>query len=319
MLGNRNELLGEPKYRICKSPGSDGNKIVFFCDWDCIHSPKTTFLGKPVYFQQPKITNLPFHSKEIAGEIYLDLLKIKPQSLYTCDLGLKLICENLASELLINNSKSVLQTLCLVSMKCVVREIYSTFAEQELCLQNEKFKQILETLKSYLGESYELGVVGYHALNPLCDDNDLDLVIITDTIEQLNLSREKIDRIPNLRYSTYISEIWPLSKRTTDIGSLDFFYSTRNSPSKILSSLENALILELHFEFDSTIVDDSMGILGTPIWKTEDSFYIIGIDNALRGKLRVGERVTGIGISAMVENEKVVIIQSMRNISYVVH
>ena len=139
MLSNRNGLLGEPKYRICKSPGSDGKKIVFFCDWDYIHSPKTTFLGKPVYFQQPKTANLPFHSKEIAEEIYLDLSKIRPQSLYSCDLGLKLTCENLASGLLINNSQSVLQTLCLVSMDCVVREIYSTFAKQELCLQNEKF------------------------------------------------------------------------------------------------------------------------------------------------------------------------------------
>jgi len=174
-------------------------------------------------------------------------------------------------------------------------------------------------IRGHLGESYELGVVGYHAVNPLCDDNELDLVIIADTVEQLNLSRKKIDHMPNVRYSTYISEIWPLSKRTTDIGSLDFFYSTRNSPSKILSNLENARILELHFEFDSTIIDDSMGILGTPMWKTEDSFYIIGIDNALRGRLRIGDRVVGIGISAMVENEKVVIIQSTGNISYVAH
>lgn len=319
MLSNRNGLLGEPKYRICKCPGSDRKKIVFFCDWDYVHSPKTSFLGKPVYFQQPRTANLPFRTKEIAGEIYLDLSKIRPQGVYVCDLGLRLVCENLASGLLINNSQSVLQTLCLVSMDCVVREICSTSAKQELCLQNEKSKQIMETLQTYLGESYEFGIVGYHALNPLCDDNELDLVIIADTVEQLNLRRKEIDRMPNVRRSIYISEIWPLSKRTTNIGSLDFFYSTRNSPSQILSRLETARILELHFEFDSTIIDDSMGILGIPMWKTGDGSYIIGIDNALRGRLRISDRVIGIGISAMIDSEKVVIIQSAGNISHVVH
>ena len=313
-------MLGEPKYRVCSLPNSTDANVVFFCDWDYIHPPEASFIGKPIYFQLGKNTQLPFRSKEIMGEVYLDISKIRPQSLYVCDLGLKLLCETIAPGLLLDNGNSVLQTLCLVPTSSTIRTIPSMLAREELVSKNPRFKKILEEIKRYLGKAYTVGVVGYHALNPLCDDNELDLVVIADTIEQLNDAKRRIDEIHDIEHSGYLSEIWPLSKRTNNLGSLDLFWCTAACPSPILLNIESAQIMTHHFEFDSIVIDDSMGILGTPIWKIEKGEYLLGLDNALRGRLHTRDHVVGVGVAAkLAGGEFVVVIQSDKNISYVIH
>lgn len=320
MERSKSITLGEPKYRICSPPNSTDANVVFFCDWDYVHSPETSFIGKPIYFQSGKDTQLPFRSKQIMGEIYSDMSKIRPQSLYVCDLGLKLLCETMAPGLLLDNSNNVLQTLCLVPTGSVIQTISSRLAREELVSKNPRFKKVLQGISLYLGKSYTLGVVGYHALNPLCDDDELDLVVIADTIEQLNDAKRKIDQIHDVEYSGYLSQIWPLSKRTSKFGSLDLFWCTANCPSPILLNIESAEIITHHFEFDSVVIDDSMGILGTPIWKTEGGEYLLGLDNALRGRLHTADHVVGVGVAAqLVGGEFAIIIQSEKNVSHVIH
>ena len=181
-IGNIKDCaLGIPKYRICQS--SHGRKIVFFCDWDYIHLPNTSFIGKPMYFQEVSFPNLPFRLKEIYGEKYLDLLKLWPHSLYICDLGLKMICQTLASDLIKETNSNILQTLCLVPMNSVIREVSSMVASKYLAYYNKNYQKIIQILQEILGENYEFGIAGYHALDPLWDENEFDIVIIAETIE----------------------------------------------------------------------------------------------------------------------------------------
>jgi hypothetical protein len=222
--------------------------------------------------------------------------------------------------LLIDNSNIVLQTLCLVPTSSVIQSISSTAARDALVSKNPRFQKVVNGISHYLGDCYTIGVVGYHALNPFCDDDELDLVVIADTIEQLCEAKRKIDQIVDLEYSGYLSEIWPLSKRTYKFGSLDVFWCTSSCPSTIVHNIETAEIITRHFEFNSVVVDDSMGILGTPIWKTEGGEYLLGLDNALRGRFRNGDRVVGVGVGVqLVDGEFAVVIQSDRNVGYLIH
>lgn len=139
--------LSEPKYRICQAKPPHSGKIIFFCDWDCIHEPSESFVGKPVYIQNLNTCGIGFQKKIVFGDLYYDFAKIKPESVYLCDLGLKSILANTVPSLLVNNGENnILRTLCTVPMECVEYEIPSSLAKKKYYLNNQNFANICDKL-----------------------------------------------------------------------------------------------------------------------------------------------------------------------------
>jgi hypothetical protein len=157
--------LCEPKYRICKIKAPNESRVIFFCDWDCMHKPSESFVGKPVYIQKLNTGGIGFRKKSIFGNLYYDFAKVKPEGVYLCDLGLKTILANIAPSLLINNRNSILSTLCMVPIECVENEVPSSLAKNIYYEHNRNFANICDKLEEILPYNCELGLVGYQALN----------------------------------------------------------------------------------------------------------------------------------------------------------
>lgn len=306
--------LGDPKYRICSSTPS-GKKVVFFCDWDTLWPPKQSFLGKPVYFQCGPIAGMPFRGKRILEEDYLDLLKLSPEDTYLSDLSLKLICENLHPGFLADNSHSALHTLCLVPTASIINTITSTEAAASLLNASRSPARILNLLRKLFSPKCTLGVVGYHALNPECEDIELDLVILADEVSDLLTARGVGKNLPSPLPSPYVTHLWPLCSRTQEYGTIDWFYSTRNPASELHKRLAWAPVKEWHHEFEGVVVDDSQSILSVPVWKLHDGTLLATVDGAVRGRFVNGDKVVGVGL--LVDDPSkatVVMVQSGSNI-----
>lgn len=307
MTGARASDPGNPKYRICMSQDS-GRKTIFFCDWDVMHSPTDSFLGKPLYFQGPITAGLSFPVKEVSKENYVDLSKLTPQSTYLPDVALKVICANLSPDLLLDNSSSPLQTLCLVKMDAVSEEISATDAIDRVLLAGTEPARVLADLLQIIPQSCRLGLVGYHALNPLHQDTELDIVVMGEDLEDLTAARRVTESLEPHRENRYVRTLWPLTRRTRQFGPIDFFFSTRHAPSALHEYLAEAEVLDWHYEFEDKIVDDAMSILAAPAWKLQGGAYLITVDGALRARFRNGNIVTGIGLLARTRSDDTAIV-----------
>jgi hypothetical protein len=255
-----------------------------------------------------------FLPKTIKGESFIDMLKLSPHGTYLSDLALKLLCAAIAPELILDNSRSPLQTLCLVPMAAIQEEIGSFSAAQEAIRLNLTAGTVLREIRNQIDDTCELGLIGRHALDPACSDTELDVSLIASDLTQLHHALHRIRQMERHGESSWVRHMWPLTTRTKAFGIIDWFFCTVAAPSEIHATLSQAPILNPRYEFVGTIVDDSMAILSTPLWRLDDGTCLITVDGALRGRYCVGDRVAGIGLLAASEHS-VVVIQSNENIS----
>lgn len=312
-MGSSCSIDGNPKYRICSDPISR-RQVVFFCDWDIVHRPTNTFLGKPIYFEDVNTGFLPFTRKNIGASNYVDLAKLKPQLSYLSDLSLKLICLNVAPGLIRDNTESALQSLCLVSTESILEEVCSTCAIERTIEANLAPAAVVKDIRSRLPRGGQLGLVGYHALNPAEEGMDLDLVVLSDDIDYL---RNVYEDVAKTRQSSgYIRALWPLTTRTRGFGWIDWFFCTTRAPTRVHEGIAEAKVLDWHHEFEGYIADDALGMLAMPLWRLQDGTVLVTVDGSLRGRLRIGDRVIGVGILARPKGEDpVLVIQLSTNIA----
>lgn len=307
--------LADLKYRICKSASSN-RKVVFFCGYDILHPPQHSFLGKPIYFSSVETAEMDFTVKSIRGEQYKDLFKLSPQSSYLSDLSLKLLCKNLLPEIILDNSKSPLQTLCEVDKRSIEFEVSSIAEFKNLLGRNNRCSDILKNIQLCTPDFTEFGLVGYHALNPDADNEELDIVFYAKNIEQLIEIRKIIEKFELASDTPYVTNLWPLSRRTKNIGSLDMFFSTTDIPTSIHRDIANGIIINLHEEFHGKIVEDSMSIITPPLWRLDYGRWLFTVDGALRGRFSTGDVVAGVGLSIRTQdNSNVIIAQLGENIT----
>lgn len=307
--------LVDLKYRICKSASSD-DRVVFFCDCDTLHKPGHSFLGKPIYFSSAKTAGMGFTLKSIRGEQYMDLSKLSPQSAYLSDLSLKLLCINLLPDIILDNSKSPLQTLCEVDIKSIEFEVSSVEVFKTLIEQNGKYSEILKDIRTFTPSYAEIGLVGYQALNHYEENEELDIVFFAENVDHLIKIKENFQTLELISDTPYVKNLWPLSGRTKVFGSIDLFLVMTDTPTSIHRHVATSNITNLHEEFHGKIIDDSMSILTHPLWRLEDGRWLFTVDGALRGRFRTGDEVVGVGISITTQdNSKVIIIQLGENIT----
>lgn len=310
--------LAEPKYRICEIPQHNNLGVIFFCDWDRLHEPDSSFLGKPIYFTAANTANLPFRKKRVLAKEYHDLTKTYPHGVQLGDLGLKMLLAGFAPGWMLDNSTTALHTLCLVSKQCVVTEIASTMASRTLRERNPQCSATLSKLDNVLPPNCELGVVGYHALDPACTDGELDVVIIADNLQELHKAKAKVEAMEQLGSTPYLATLWPLSRKgKSGLVSMDFFYCAREAQHGLLRGLEKATILETRHVFEGTVADDTSAIEGTPTWALANGVTLIGLDNALRGRLHSGDRVAGLGVLVCIGGSKAIVVQAAGNLAQV--
>lgn len=307
--------LADHKYRVCTSSSQIANKVVFYCELDQLHEPTFSFLGKPIYFQSPKIANLSFPTQTILDEDFVNISRISPQSVYLTDLGLKTLCANLAPDLVLDNSSTPFQTICEVPISSVIHTFSSKETFYGMIQSGTKSAELLNELVRYFPQYCNFGVVGRHTFMPSYQGDEIDLVLFARDLETLTEIRRITSKLSALD-SKYVAELWPLTSRTTDFGVLDFFFHPETLPHPLFSNVAHSIILDYHHEFDAVVEDDFMSILPSPAWRLSDRKYLLSVDTAMRGRIKAKDCVTGVGLLCEpIRGTEVIVIQDASNIT----
>jgi hypothetical protein len=301
-----------PKYRFCKDPATDA-KVIFFCDWDYLTSPKGMFFGKPIYFgsfNENRIADN-FEDKNINGNIYKNFSKLKPEMIYLDDISLITFCQLFAPNIATYNLSSLFYNFIPVKTEYVFNEVFVDLDFNNV--KNDKYYSVIKIMSSIIRKKCTLGLIGS---NILCSEiqNDIDLVIIADTLNELQWARERINKVSGQINNKYLNILWPLTTISNDIP-LDFFFNLVKFDFSYKDILVAGEITSRKYYFEEIIISDDGGILSIPYYTTDRGNVLLSFDNALRGRIQKNDRVSGIASKVQLNGQEFIIIQSEKNIS----
>ena len=290
-------LSMQPKYRLCTS--TSGASVMFFCDWDWLFPPGSTFLGKPQWFDARfwRVKNSGSKPVIVHGIEMIDLLKhISPLS-YTQDRGVKLICRLVAPDIVLRD-RFPAWNLCEVPAFSVVETFYSTHLALRSRRRSDICNSRLQALEEVLPDCIKVGLLGSAAFTPEnTSDADLDVVLVGPTVEQLTSIVTDLASRSSPPLDQYQRTLWPLSFRSPPTGAVDIFCSPLALPEWIPVTKPRRHIELSDVTFSAHIEDDKYGILGAPIWQIAPRKILLSTDNALRGRFRTDDVVVGHGIA----------------------
>ena len=308
------DKLFDYKYRICIS-NSSGLKAVFCCEYDQLHLPKKTFIGKPIYLQGINKNGLSFPQETILGDHYTNISRTSPQSIYLTDIGLKLLCQQKCPDLVLNNSSTVFQTYCEVPTNTIIETVSSLDIFKKVIESKTCKSQILTSLMDIFPRDTLFRIIGKHSFNPLHEGNELDLTLYSKNLNELKTNFKIFKKLSDIK-SSYINNLWPLTIRSKVYGTIDFFFHLVELPDHPYKNISCAKIINENYEFYLTVIDDDLSILPLPCWILSKNKLLLSTDTALKGRIKKGDTVTGVGILCVSpDNNEMIIVPTDRNIS----
>jgi len=315
MVDREKTASGDYVYRLCRR--RDGLHALFCSDIELLAADRDDcFLGKLVYVESSPLTTSPlFQQKTIWGIDFVEATK-DTAGCYLVDTSIARLAELAVPEVLTRNH-TLLRTWSCVRRDSVEREITSLELRNAYRSIGGDINALIDTIASTTGVL--VGLVGSTGLQTRQNPNDVDIVLLPDTVASGKAAvRAILTRFPDSQ-SAYLQHIWPLSFSIAG-KHVDVFICPAQVPSRLEGALSSGIVEATAEEFDATVVDDSNNQIGLSEWLLSDGTQLLSSDSAMRGRYPTGTHLVGLARRCqMVSGHTVRVLESFGNVAAIVH